>query len=292
MQERRVAEGICQRISEFRADGPLGHWRVASCQPAADLAPWVETLWFGEGRVSYQRDRILPNGGSFLLINLGPTQYLVGEAAEQRRRFDDIWFSASRQTPIDTEAPHGQALFGVAFRPHGATRFLHLPGIDTAEQVVPLQDLLGSEALSLRHRLLECQHDVERFAWVEQWLRRRLRGDTPASVSWALRRLQSSQGQVGIDELATELGISRKSLARQFQSHVGLSPKTLARLHRFQGALTWLGQCEQVPWVELATRCGYYDQSHLIRDFQAFSGYAPGEFVRLARPDANSVVVR
>lgn len=280
-----------QRISEFQADGPLGRWRVASCQPAVDLAPWVETLWFGEGRVSYQRDRILPTGGSFLLINLGPTQYLVGDTPPLRRRFDDIWFSAARQTPIDTEAPHGQVLLGVAFRPHGAHHFLQVPGIETAEQVVPLEELLGSEALALRHRLLDCSTDIARFAIVENWLRRRRRGTTPNAVRWALQRLQASQGQIGIDEMAIELGISRKSLARQFQTHVGLSPKTLARLHRFQAALAWLSQCERVPWVELAARCGYYDQSHLIRDFQAFSGYAPGEFVRLARPDATSVVV-
>lgn len=282
----------CPRISEFQSDGPLGRWRVASCRPALDLAPWVETLWYGQGQISYQRDRILPTGGSFLLINLGPTQYLVEDGAETRRRFDDIWFSASRQTPIDTEAPHGQALLGVAFKPHGALRFLQVPGSELTEQVVPLDALLGSQSLALRHRLLDCQSDPARFDLIEQWLRRQRRGASPPSVSWALRRLQATQGQIAVEDLAKELGVSRKSLARQFQTHVGLSPKTLARLHRFQAALSWLSECERVPWVELAACCGYYDQSHLIRDFQAFSGYAPGEFVRLARPDASSVVVR
>ena len=280
------------RINHYQADGPLGRWRVASCLPAGDLADCVETLWFGEGQVSYERDRILPTGGSFLLINLGPTQYLVDDQSCQRRRFDDIWFSAARQTPIDTEAPHGQALLGVAFRPHGAHPFFHLPAQETAEQVVPLADLLGSEALALRHRLLELCDDGARFDLVEAWLRRRRRGVAPAALQHALRRISETAGQIAIDDLALELQLSRKSLARQFQQHVGVSAKTLARLHRFQSALAWLSQCERVPWVELAARCGYYDQSHLIRDFQAFSGYAPGEFVRLARPDASSVVVR
>ena len=72
----------------------------------------------------------------------------------------------------------------------------------------------------------------------------------------------------------------------------GLSPKAHARVQRFRAALALLGRSERVPWAELAVGCGYYDQSHLLRDFRAFSGCSPGEFVRHARPDADSIVVR
>ena len=47
-----------------------------------------------------------------------------------------------------------------------------------------------------------------------------------------------------------------------------------------------------MPWTALALQCGYFDQSHLVRDFRAFSGFTPGEFIRHARADANAVVVR
>lgn len=285
-----MADGGDRRIHEHRHASDLGRWRVALCQPAADLAPLISALWIGEGAVSYQRDRILPNGQSFLLINLGPPQYLV-DANGHRRRFTDIWYSAQRQTPIDTEAPHGQCLLGIALHPGAASCLLEGPADALSERVLALSDLLGDGILALRQQLLEIPGDGARFARVEAWLRSRRGKGLPSAVESALRRIQQSQGQLDVAGLAGSLGLSRQRLNLLFHRHVGLPPKTLARLQRFQSALALLQGHDRVPWAELAAHCGYYDQSHLIRDFRAFSGYAPGEFARRAMPDSGSVVV-
>lgn len=109
-----------QRIRNFVQDSSLGHWRMDLCRPCPALAPIVSQLWYGEGQVSYQRDRILPGGGSFLLINLGRTQFRIDPGPPERRiAFDDIWLSGLHQAPIDTEAPNGSAIFGIAFRGDG-----------------------------------------------------------------------------------------------------------------------------------------------------------------------------
>ena len=288
-------ESIEARIHRVRHDSPLGRWRMAVCAPPPDLADIVEMAWLGEGSVSYQRDRILPSGSSQLLINLGPPQYLVGDAAGGgRRTFADIWYSAPQQRPLDTEAPHGQRLLGVAFRPYGGRSWLGIDGDALADRVLGLDELLGDTTTRLRERLLACDDDRACFAVVEDWLRRRRQParEAPAALRWSLARIAGSRGQVAIDSLHRELGCSRAHLATLFRRHVGLGAKALARLHRFHDALALLRRQQRVPWAELADLCGYYDQSHLIRDFQAFSGMAPGEFVRLAQPDARSVVLR
>lgn len=283
------------RIRVHRERGPLGQWTVAVATAPPDLADCIETTWFGAGRVSYQRDRILPTGSSHLLINLGPVQYLLdAESPGGRRRFEDIWFSAPQQGPIDTEAPHGQALLGIAFRPDGARRWLGVPACELTGRIHALEDLIGPQARSLREQLLAEPDPARRIGLAEAWLRQRCRAQpgTPLLVRRAVDALARSRGQVGIEQIADRLGCSRIYLARLFQQHVGLSAKSLARLHRFQDALRLLRERERVPWVELAAVCGYYDQSHLSRDFRAFSGFAPGEFARLARPDASSVVLQ
>ena len=109
---------------------------------------------------------------------------------------------------------------------------------------------------------------------------------------WAVDRIEASAGQINVDELARQTGYTRKHLNMLFQRQVGLGAKALARVHRFKSALSLLGTRFEVPWAELAQHCGYYDQSHLVRDFKGFSGYAPSEFLRRARPDSGSVVVR
>lgn len=283
------------RIRSFVQDSALGRWHMDLCRPCARLAPFVSQLWYGQGQVNYTRDRILPGGGSFLLINLGPTQYrIVAGPPERRVGFDGIWLSGPHQTPIDTEAPGGSALLGVAFRGHGLRPWLHADAEHSAEQTLPLADLLGDGVLRLRERLLETPEPAARFSMVEDWLVSRLlpRYAPSALIEWTLAAIESSGGFVGIEDLARQAGVSRAHLSRRFRLEVGLTPKALARVHRFRAAIDWLSRRDRIPWGELAGRCGYYDQSHLIRDFQDFSGMAPGDFVRCGKPDAGSVVVR
>lgn len=282
------------RVSVHRNDDALGCWTVASCEPCPMLQPYVATLWFGEGQVSYKRDRILPTTDSYLLINLGLPQYLIETGPPQRNiPFKDVWYSGLQQRPIETEAPHGSCLLGVAFRSAGARPWLHVDADQTADRVLGLAELLGDGVHALRQALLDCRTIERRFALVEDWLLSRLqaRFEAHALVPWALQRIADSAGQLAIDDLAREAGVSRKYLGLLFRRDVGLAPKSVARIHRFKSAVTLLAGCDRVPWVELAAHCGYYDQSHLIRDFHGFSGFAPGEFVRQARPDGGSVVV-
>ena len=282
-------------LQRFEHISPIGRWSVTVWTPDPQLADLVATMWFGEGHVSYQRDRILPSGQSQLLINLGPPQYRVEPGPPERRvPFVDVWYSALHQGPIDTEAPHGSALLGVAFSARGTYPWLgpQLEGL--AERIIALADALGDGVLALRERLLNTRDIAERFSIVEQWLIARLspRQAVHPAVRWAVDRIAASGGKVPVEQLATQTGYTRKHLAGLFVQQVGLTPKTLCRIHRFRGALALLDGATQVPWAALADQCGYYDQSHLINDFRAFSGLSPAELVRQARPDPQSVVIR
>jgi AraC-like DNA-binding protein len=130
---------------------------------------------------------------------------------------------------------------------------------------------------------------------VERWLLARLkpRAIVHPAVRWAVNRLAATGGRVSIEDLAAESGFSRKHLGTLFQQQVGLSPKALARVHRFRGALTLLDRANgEVPWAALAEQCGFYDQSHLINEFRRFTGFSPVELARRDRPDSGSVVLR
>ena len=113
-----------------------------------------------------------------------------------------------------------------------------------------------------------------------------MRAPPEHAVSWAWQRLCATHGRVRISELAEELGWSRKRLVAGFREHVGLAPKTVARVLRFQHAVR-LAEQTQLGWLEIAFRCGYYDQAHLIREFRAISGCTPGTFFQdVASPAA------
>jgi AraC-like DNA-binding protein len=93
--------------------------------------------------------------------------------------------------------------------------------------------------------------------------------------------MRDTHGLVDIGALAEEVGWSRKHLASQFGAQVGLAPKVMARVLRFNRAISLLKETENSSdWSGIAFDCGYYDQSHLIREFRDFAGQTPTEFAR------------
>jgi methylphosphotriester-DNA--protein-cysteine methyltransferase len=186
-------------------------------------------------------------------------------------------------------------LLGVAFTARGGFPWLGERMDGLSDRIIALADALGDGALALRERLLDTTSLAARFRIVERWLLARLNPRTivhPA-VRWAVDRIAASGGRVAIEHLAVQTGFTRKHLGNLFRQQVGLSPKSLARVHRFRDALAILDKANgRVPWVELADACGFYDQSHLINEFRRFTGFSPVELAHRDRPDSGSVVLR
>ena len=138
----------------------------------------------------------------------------------------------------------------------------------------------------LVERLSEAPGWRERFALLDTALLRRVAaGPEPApEVAWTFRRLAAANGRLAIGPLAAEVGWSRRHLAARWRRDVGLGPKAVARILRFQRALRLVREGHAL--ADAAYECGYADQPHLNRDFRALAGATPREvtFVQDARP--------
>ena len=269
-----------QRLIVQRHDGPLGTWRMALLLPDERLAASVEFLWCVEGGNPHEVARILPRGNAHLMFNLGAPQRLLEPTGAVV--FRHAWFSGQQQRFLDVEGTGENAIVGVRFRAPGAWRILGIAQHELAGRVIDLDALLGDAIHALRQRLLDCDDPGGRLALLENWLlaRMRDRGNSHYAVRWALRRLEETHGGIDVAGLARELGFSRRHLAQLFQREAGLSPKALARVLRFSHTLDCVRGAATPRWDRVALDCGYYDQSHMIRDFQAFSGHAPRDFLR------------
>ena len=177
----------------------------------------------------------------------------------------------------------------VRFKPGAAGAFLATPLHALTDQRADIDLLWGrSDAERLADALWTRElSDRERIVLIETQLLRRLRDVDPMAGGGALIRsalgvLDASAGAVRIDDLAAQLGVSRQHLAAQFRARVGLSPKLYARICRFRRATAALKASPTPDWARLALECGYFDQSHLIHDFQEFAGSAPERFLGAA----------
>ncbi len=167
------------------------------------------------------------------------------------------------------------AIVGVHFRPGGAMPFIGLPPGELVDRHVDLETLWGPSAIELRERLILAATPACRFALLEQALLCRLsdvRRGHPA-VPVALDQL--SRPGVTVGDVAACVQLSRRRLIEVFTAEVGMTPKRLSRVLRFQRATALARSGSAVDWAQLARACGYFDQSHLIHDVSEFAGTSP-----------------
>ena len=173
---------------------------------------------------------------------------------------------------------HDGAQSGVqlSLDPLGARALFGLPAGELAARDVHAGDLIGRLAPELQERLVAAADWPARFAVLDEQLGRVLDGDRrpPPEVSRAWTMLLRSRGTASVASLAREVGWSERHLAAQFRTEIGLTPKKAARVIRFDRARRLL-RASGDTGADIAARCGYFDQSHLVRDFLAFTGLSP-----------------
>jgi AraC-like DNA-binding protein len=246
---------------EFAGRAP--HPALASC--IRSLAGWHERA---SGPV---RRAELPGGRIVLVISFGPTLDVDG------RRFTSFVAGLHDAPTLTEHAGEGHGIEAY-LTPLGARRLLGLPMGELTRQVVELEDLIGAEAGELAERLYEAPDWPARFAMLERAIAARVL-DAPTiapELEWAWRRLMETGGAAPVGALAQELGRSRRHLAATFREQIGMPPKALARLLRFERAVDRLRGGADL--AELALDCGYYDQAHFNRDFRQFAGCTPTEY--------------
>lgn len=174
--------------------------------------------------------------------------------------------------------------------PCGARRLFGMPMQELANRSVDLRDVLGRAGDELVERVAEAPNWAGRFALVDRALGARLAAAAPADagVAWSLERIARSGGRAAIGDLVRELGWSHRRLIARFRDAVGLTPKRVARIVRFERLTSLLDEATPVDWARAAADLGYFDQSHLARDVRQLSGLTPTA-LRAERAEVNSV---
>jgi AraC-like DNA-binding protein len=259
--------------------------QFASHSPKAPLDKYIETLWWHEIPGHHGRELILPSPHMELIINMGqPHKVFRDEELGEFEWQKDAWLAGMQTHYLAIESTTSH-MIGARFKPGGAHAFFEKPISEFTDRVVPLNELWGDEAGALRERVLTAPSTEDRFLDLEAALLAKYRTDAPSfeMVREAIQRLEGSAGQGSIHAIAELLGVSHKHLTDEFQRIVGIRPKQYARMLRFSSTLETLDPSQPVDWKQLAYRAEFYDQSHFINEFKAFTGLTPTEYQQLWR---------
>jgi AraC-like DNA-binding protein len=225
-----------------------------------------------------------------LIISFG-TPFLIALGREPDAADRQPSFAAGLYAgPVLIESDGGAECVQVDFTPLGAYRFFSSAVVDLAARMVDMSDVLGREGRQLRERLGATRGWQNRFDLVEDFVAGRASHLPSPEIELAYRRLARSAGGARITALAKEIGWSRKHLVNRFRSELGLAPKPVARIMRFQRACRLAHAGEARGWAGVAAESGYADQAHLAREFSALAGETPTAWAhRLALTDSRLV---
>lgn len=218
------------------------------------------------------------------IVSFGsPFEIALGRSPDPSERYAS--FAAGLFAgPAVMNSDGGAQCLQVNFSPQGGRMFYRMPMSELTGSMAALADLGDQQISDLAARLGDLNDWQARLDLVEQFVATRLASaPRPASdISWALGQIQAHKGCVAMSWLCSELGWSRRRLGQTMRHEFGLTPKTIARIARFQAAETMATGTAQAGWADIAAACGFSDQAHLTREFVDLAGRSPAAFLAAA----------
>jgi AraC-like DNA-binding protein len=221
-----------------------------------------------------------------MILGFGGAMRMRNAAGDDEPVSHRAFVAGMHDTWVDSTTDGRSTGVQVNLTPIGGYMLLGVPMSEITGRVIDVGHLLGTHARYLGERLDGADGWDARMDIVDDLLEGRLKAARPASpaVAWAWKQLVVSGGNVSIGGLAERIGWSRKHLISRFREQIGLPPKTVGRILRFNRVLRCVERGPEMGWASIAMTCGYYDQAHLIRDFNEFAGAPPMEHLSRALP--------
>lgn len=268
-QAPREASVSCMEYFEFPAP------------PSA--SDFVRCAWVLSGPAPSARapQPIVPDGCAEIVLNLAdPFRRSHGAA---RWEMQPLSMIVGQITEAVVIAPSGGVdLVGIRLQPWGACSVLPAPAADLRDVLLPLDTIAADMARDLPDELREQRAPGARAATAFRYVERHLRR-VPESPRLRARAIvgeatRSPEGMT-VRSLAARLGLGERQVERELNRHVGLRPKMLLRIARFQRALAVARSDDTLSWSAVAANAGYFDQAHLTHEFRRFAACTPSEFL-------------
>jgi AraC-like DNA-binding protein len=254
-------------------------WELATAPRAAALAGLVHrAVGYHEVSQAPIARRVLPSSRVLVVFELGsPIQVAARDDGRPLTRFDNGFVAGLDDVAGLTGHDGAQSGLRLELTPEGARRLFGISMAELSGHIVDLADVLPRPLRGRLERLRTMPSWDERFDALMALLQQRLseaKAQHPG-VIWATRRIEESSGMIDVGELVRSLGYSHKHTLRLFREHVGLTPKVLARLVRFERLREAIIRHGRGHLAELAARFGYADQAHLGHEVRHFTGLPP-----------------
>ncbi|MBA3868567.1 MAG: AraC family transcriptional regulator [Anaerolineae bacterium] len=248
--------------------------------PAPQLQPDVKFIWaLEEEAETYNRDSIIPDSYVELVINCGAPLYVETDDGE-RLDLPRVFLNGLQRKPLRLRTSGLCQFVAMKMYPWAVNPLIDVQANHSAGSITPLdqtwQDFGKTIATTVQHSgYEEAMYKLQQYVCDSS-------NQPPHdlhAIRTATKQLYASSGQGRMDELAAQTALSASQFERRFKYLTGVTPKTMARLIRFQNIVYTMYLDPLRRASHFAYDFGYTDQAHFIHDFKAFAALTPGEFL-------------
>lgn len=250
-------------------------------KPSGILSNYIECYWICRDPFITMAplQRLIPGGRTEMILNFGhPMQFLAPDELANGTAISRAHVMGQRNRIYYAKQYGDTNLLGVRFKPAGISAFTKLPVCDLLNRIIPAEYVLRTSMKDWEARLAEKKNDADRIYLLDGLMMQIANNTTTewTSVSNAVETIRKSSS-VSVNALCNESQSYYKKLERSFLKHVGYTPKNYCRIVRFNKAIRQL-HVSKKSLTSVCYECGYYDQSHFIKDFRKFTGTSPKHF--------------
>jgi AraC-like DNA-binding protein len=254
---------------------------ITPFEPSTELSPVIERFFFTSGTVPEGQTWehvALPSIMQSFILSFTPSHTEVMTDRSPAPVSGDLIIG--QHTKRFKSLMRGQFQFlGVHFTPVGLYRLVQKPMTAFADCILPLADHLTWYE-ELREQLHSALSAEERIRILETLIAKNLLPETLPlrSVAAAAALICNSNGSAALPKVAREVGMSERTMQRYFSEYVGVSPKTFARIARFNGVTRLMETEPSLNWQKILLEAGYFDAAHFAHDFKGITGKTPSEY--------------
>jgi AraC-like DNA-binding protein len=248
--------------------------------PTSPLGNYVDCIAYVEGN---NKGVGFPKTAMSLVFNLNDSfKLFTDNRFTHFRDYKKYWVAGLQTQPTYVESYGESKMIVVQFRTLGAYVFLNQPLRHFTNEYISLDCIFKNEADKTWEQLKETKTTSEKFLIVENFLHRKLRSTKIPNVKLisSINLLFKNKENISIAAICKQHNISGKHLNFLFREYLGISPKMLSSLKRFQSILQTISKCRHDKLTTIAYELDFFDQAHFNNNFKKFTGLKPNDYIK------------
>jgi AraC-like DNA-binding protein len=221
-------------------------------------------------------EAIIPDGRMEIVFHYG-ARFDRHRPDGTTERQDAAMLVGQQLAPVVLSHDGEAKVAAIRLRPAAGRALVGCAAAEINDRFVDLEAVFGPTSL-IREQLALAENDGARVMLLDSWLGAHVRGSSCPALTAAVDAILAGPASADLAAVAADAGISLRQLERRFIVDVGVPPKTFARLARLQTALSRIAAGRAL--ADVALDCGYYDQSHMTRDFMRLGETSPAAWRR------------